>query len=76
MIRDITFLNNLNVGNKKLISRLISKVEENIAAHDDILTAIHKNTGNAYRIGITGPPGAGKSSIVSALAQAYLKADE
>jgi GTPase len=67
MMRDIIFLNNLNVDNKKLISRLISKVEENIAAHDDILTAIHKNTGNAYRIGITGPPGAGKSSITNQL---------
>ncbi len=67
MNRDITFLDDLNVDNKKLISRLISKVEENIAAHDDILAAIHKNTGKAYRIGITGPPGAGKSSITNQL---------
>ena len=67
MNRDITFLDNLNVENKKLISRLISKVEENIAEHDDILNAIHKRTGNAYRIGITGPPGAGKSSITNQL---------
>ncbi|MBL1214130.1 MAG: methylmalonyl Co-A mutase-associated GTPase MeaB [Ignavibacteriae bacterium] len=67
MSRDITFLDNLNVDNKKLISRLISKVEENNSEHDEILSAIHKNTGNAYRIGITGPPGAGKSSITNQL---------
>jgi LAO/AO transport system kinase len=34
---------------------------------------VHGSTGNAYRIGVTGPPGAGKSTLVSALIGLYRK---
>ena len=36
----------------------------------EILDALHPRTGQAYRIGVTGPPGAGKSTLVGALAEA------
>ena len=52
--------------NHQSIARAISIIENNNP--DDIeliLSAIYNKTSNAYRIGITGPPGAGKSSITN-----------
>lgn len=55
-------------GDKRAVARLITIIEN---GKEDALPAIkelHKYTGNAYIIGITGPPGAGKSTIVNRLA--------
>jgi len=54
-------------GQFRVLSRAISLVEDGHARADTILDQIYKNTGRSYRIGITGPPGAGKSTIVSRL---------
>lgn len=56
-------------GDKRAVARLITIIENQ---SDDAIPAIkelYKHTGNAYVIGITGPPGAGKSTIVNRLAQ-------
>jgi putative protein kinase ArgK-like GTPase of G3E family len=37
----------------------------------DLLNALHERLGRAHRIGITGPPGAGKSTLTAALIAHY-----
>ena len=49
------------------VARAISLIERGDAGAGDLLRGLRRNLGRAHRIGITGPPGAGKSSLVSAL---------
>ncbi|MFN8571827.1 MAG: methylmalonyl Co-A mutase-associated GTPase MeaB [Gemmatimonadaceae bacterium] len=53
------------------IARLLSIVENDEPEAMDVLRATFPATGRAVTIGITGPPGAGKSTLVSALTAAY-----
>lgn len=53
-------------GDKLALARAITKVENEDATN--ILKEIFKHTGSAYYIGITGPPGTGKSTLVSNIA--------
>jgi LAO/AO transport system kinase len=55
----------LRQGEFRVLSRAISLVEDGHEAAVRILDQAYRNTGKSYRIGITGPPGAGKSTIVS-----------
>lgn len=58
------------------ISQAISLIEDNRDEGAELLSEIYKDTGNAYRIGITGPPGAGKSSLTHNLISAFRKIDK
>ena len=58
-------------GDRRAISQLISWVENDSNARINILSALYWQTGNAYIIGITGPPGCGKSSLIAKLAKMY-----
>ncbi|MCC6864625.1 MAG: methylmalonyl Co-A mutase-associated GTPase MeaB [Ignavibacteria bacterium] len=52
---------------KTAVARGISLVENESTNAGELLKMLYKNTGKAYLIGITGPPGAGKSTITNAL---------
>lgn len=53
------------------LAKIISKIENRSPGYQEILDALYPKTGGAYRIGITGPPGAGKSSLVDKLTPLY-----
>ena len=52
-------------GDKRAAARLITMVENKDPAGIDILRSLYGRTGRAYVIGVTGPPGAGKSTLIS-----------
>jgi len=64
-------IKNLLKGDKISIAKIISLVENDTGV--DILDKIFPYTGRAYQIGITGPPGAGKSTLVNSIAKRLLK---
>jgi LAO/AO transport system kinase len=53
------------------LARVISIVENRGTKSASLLAALHGVTGRARRIGVTGPPGAGKSTLVMQLVRAY-----
>ncbi len=55
-------------GSSVALSKLISLVENRDPGWIDVMKLIYPDTGNATIIGITGPPGAGKSTLTSAIA--------
>ena len=58
-------------GNQRATARLISQVENDGAAAQAAIAALYPATGHAHVIGVTGPPGSGKSTLVNAIATAY-----
>ena len=51
-------------GDRLALARLITRVENRAADVHAIMRAVHPRTGRAYVLGVTGPPGAGKSTLV------------
>jgi GTPase len=58
-------------GDVASVARALTLVENRDAAAADILHALWPSVGRAWRIGITGPPGAGKSTLVAGLIAAF-----
>jgi LAO/AO transport system kinase len=61
----------LQAGNTAALARAISVVENGRPGFERLLAGVHPLQGRARRIGITGPPGAGKSTLVERLVTAY-----
>ena len=55
-------------GDKRAVARLISHIEQGGEMARSVLTQLWPHTGRARIFGITGPPGAGKSTLTNALA--------
>jgi LAO/AO transport system kinase len=56
---------------KPALARAVSIVENHRDGFDELLAILHARIGKGRRIGITGPPGAGKSTLTAALVAAY-----
>lgn len=54
-------------GDRRALARAITLVENGDPLAYDLVAELYPDTGNAYSIGLTGPPGVGKSSLISAL---------
>lgn len=65
MLKDL--IDGILASNKRSIARGISLVENEVPEASKLLKSLYKDTGNAYVIGVTGPPGAGKSTITNNL---------
>lgn len=69
-------LSDFRAGKRLALARVISIVENERPGFEAILAELSADLGRAQRIGVTGPPGAGKSTLTSALAAAYRKRGE
>jgi LAO/AO transport system kinase len=70
------FLERFLAGDRLALARAISAVEDEADGYRDFLREIYGRAGRAYLVGVTGPPGAGKSTLVSHLATRYAAAGQ
>jgi len=59
--------------NPRAVAKLITIVENDFEAAEQIINKIFKYTGHAYILGITGAPGSGKSTLISTLTKLFIK---
>ena len=57
----------LLAGNRRAAGRVISLIEDQDPSVESLLRSIYPHTGDAYVVGLTGPPGGGKSTLVDEL---------
>jgi LAO/AO transport system kinase len=58
-------------GDKRAAAKLISLIEDDEPEAVDALARIHPHTGHAHIVGVTGPPGVGKSSLINRLVRTF-----
>ncbi|SMO47484.1 methylmalonyl Co-A mutase-associated GTPase MeaB [Halorubrum cibi] len=68
---DADLLESLLSGDHRALARVITRIEEREPGYRGLVSALYDHTGGADVIGVTGAPGAGKSTLVDKLAAAY-----
>ena len=68
-------LEGVRSGDRRALARAISLVEDSDPLAYDLVRELYPDTGQAYALGITGPPGVGKSTLISALIR-HVRGDE
>jgi len=68
-----SWIDQLRAGDVRTLARAISTVENRSPGWSDLLKALFPHSGKARVLGLTGPPGAGKSTLVDQLARRYRK---
>jgi LAO/AO transport system kinase len=63
-------------GDPRALARAISLIEDETPVAAELIRAIYPHTGRAYLVGVTGPPGAGKSTLVDKLTAETRRAGE
>ena len=63
-------------GDRRALARIISIVEDDRPGAAEILALAHPRATGSYRIGITGAPGAGKSTLTDRLIAAFREREE
>jgi LAO/AO transport system kinase len=63
-------------GDRRALARVISKIEDEDPETQDIISDLYPLTGAALSVGFTGPPGAGKSSIIAKLIEFFREEDK
>lgn len=71
-----TELERILAGDSRAVARAISKVEDGVGGAAELMKQVFAHTGHGWVIGITGAPGAGKSSLVDKLALLYRQRGE
>jgi LAO/AO transport system kinase len=74
-VGDNALVERLLSGDRRALARVISKIEGGDPETHEIVSAIYPKTGDALRVGFTGPPGVGKSSIMAKLIELYREED-
>lgn len=70
----MSYLTRFLDGDIRALSRIVSFIENRQDGYRELLGELYQKSGNAVRIGITGPPGAGKSTLINAVTDEFLKA--
>jgi len=68
-----SWIDSLRTGDIRTLARTISTVENRAPGWSDLLKELFPHSGKARVLGLTGPPGAGKSTLVDQLARRYRK---
>ncbi|MEF8782915.1 MAG: methylmalonyl Co-A mutase-associated GTPase MeaB [Haloarculaceae archaeon] len=64
-------IDELLAGKHRALARVITKIENRQPGYRDLVSQLHQHTGEADVVGITGSPGAGKSTLVDKMAATY-----
>jgi LAO/AO transport system kinase len=71
-----TLIQGIRDGKVAALARAISLVENARDGYEELLSALHPKVGAAHRLGITGPPGAGKSTLIEELVRLYREREQ